>query len=287
MKDAIFVALQYIVPHVFISRIACKIANCENTWFKNTFTCWFAKRYQVDMSEAQQSDLTAYKNFNAFFTRPLKEGARPLDENIQSIVSPADGAISQIGDITNAAEEPRIFQAKGFDFSVSELLGCDQKTAKQYNGGQFTTVYLSPKDYHRVHIPASGKLTRMTYIPGHLFSVNNATVNRVPRLFARNERVACLFETDNGPMAVVLVGAMIVGGMETVWHGQVGRQGTLQHWDYSGDDAPSLQRGDELGRFMLGSTAVVLFGPNQTQWDETIKSGDEIQMGQAMGQATR
>ncbi|MFL0796239.1 MAG: archaetidylserine decarboxylase [Cellvibrionaceae bacterium] len=283
MKDAIFVALQHIVPHIFISRMAGKIANCENTWFKNTFTRWFANRYQVNMEEAQESDLTAYKNFNHFFTRPLKDGARSLPENPNAIVSPADGAISQIGNITGEQNNARIFQAKGFDFSVEELLGCDLGTAQQFHNGHFTTVYLSPKDYHRVHIPAAGTLKRMSYIPGHLFSVNNATVSRVPRLFSRNERVACLFETENGPMAVVLVGAMIVGGMETVWHGQVGRQGELQHWDYSGDDTPTLEKGDELGRFMLGSTAIVLFGPNQIQWDDTIKSGDSVQMGQALG----
>lgn len=279
MKDAIFVALQHIAPHIFISRMAGKIANCKAPWFKNTFTQWFAKRYQVNMEEAAQPNLTAYANFNEFFTRPLKDGARPLPENPQAVVSPADGAISQLGPIKAGS----IFQAKGFDFSVDELLACDPTTAAQYHNGQFTTVYLSPKDYHRVHMPFTGTLKRMTYIPGHLFSVNNATVNRVPRLFARNERVACLFETEQGPMAVVLVGAMIVGSMETVWHGQVGRSGKLQHWDYEGDQAPTLKTGDELGRFMLGSTAVVLFGENQMQWNEGCQSGDTVRMGQEMG----
>ena len=217
MKSRLFIISQYLLPHHLLSRLAGCVAECRARWFKNAFTAWFAKRYQVNMSEALVEDLTAYEHFNAFFTRALKPGARPLDETPGAILCPADGAVSQLGPI----EHGRIFQAKGHSFSALELLGGDPALAAPFMGGEFATIYLSPKDYHRVHMPLAGTLREMVYVPGRLFSVNQTTAENVPELFARNERVVCLFDTERGPMAVVLVGAMIVASIETVWAGLV------------------------------------------------------------------
>ena len=202
MQQRLFILSQYLLPHHLLSRLAGCIAECRVRWFKNAFTAWFAKRYQVDMSQALVEDLTAYEHFNAFFTRALKDGARPLDQTPGAVLSPADGAVSQLGPI----EHGRVFQAKGHSFSVLELLGGDAANAAPFMGGDFATIYLSPKDYHRVHMPLAGTLREMVYIPGRIFSVNQTTAENVPELFARNERVACIFDTERGPMAVVLVG---------------------------------------------------------------------------------
>src|SRR5690606_24991155 len=212
----LFIVFQYLVPQHLLSRLVGKIAASELPWIKNPFIDWFSRRYQVDMSEAADPEPRNYPSFNAFFTRALKAGARPLDSDPDSIVSPADGAISQLG----AIEAGRIFQAKGQTYTTAELLG-DTDMAALFDGGVFATVYLSPRDYHRVHMPVSGRLLRTLYVPGDLFSVNQTTAENVPRLFARNERLVCLFDTECGPMAVVLVGAMIVAGIDTVWAGQV------------------------------------------------------------------
>ncbi len=217
MKDRLFIISQYLLPHHLLSRLAGCVAECRVRWFKNAFTAWFARRYQVDMSQALVEDLTSYEHFNAFFTRALKADARPLDTTPGAILSPADGAVSQLGSIDHG----RIFQAKGHSFSVLELLGGDPKLSAPFMGGEFATVYLSPKDYHRVHMPLAGTLREMVYVPGRIFSVNQTTAENVPELFARNERVVCLFDTERGPMAVVLVGAMIVASVETVWAGLV------------------------------------------------------------------
>ena len=214
---SLFVALQKIVPQHLLSRIVGRVA--ESRRFKKPFINWFAARYGVDMSEAQEQDPLAYDNFNAFFTRALKLGARPLAEGIGGalpILCPADGAISQLGDIT----EKGLLQAKGRHYTVADLLASENDAAA-FDGGCFATVYLSPKDYHRVHMPLAGRLTKMSYVPGDLYSVNQQTAEGVPNLFARNERLVCLFDTELGPMAVVLVGAMIVAGIETVWAGRV------------------------------------------------------------------
>lgn len=279
MPDRLFILFQYLLPHHLLSRLAGCLANCTWSWVKNPFITWFVKRYQVDMSQALEENPTVYSSFNDFFTRALKPDARPLDQTSGSILCPADGAISQLGKI----EHGRIFQAKGHSFSVQELLGGNAELAAPFQGGEFATVYLSPRDYHRVHMPLGGTLKEMIYVPGKLFSVNQTTAENVPELFARNERVVCLFDTEAGPMAVVLVGAMIVASVETVWAGLVAPPSRELRSTAYGQAAPSLEKGDEMGRFKLGSTAIVLFGPDAMRWSESLKAGDSVQMGQLMG----
>jgi phosphatidylserine decarboxylase len=281
MKERLFIISQHLLPHHLLSRLIGCVAECRISWLKNPLINWFAKQYQVNMSEAQVEDLNAYAHFNDFFTRALKDGARPLDSTPGAILSPADGAISQLGKI----DQGRVFQAKGHSFSVSELLGGDTERAAPFMGGDFATVYLSPKDYHRVHMPLAGTLREMIYVPGRLFSVNQTTAENVPELFARNERVVCLFDTERGPMAVVLVGAMIVASIETVWAGLVTPpKRTLKTFRY--DEAArkpiTLEKGAELGRFKLGSTAIVLFGPDQVQWNDALAANSPVQMGQLL-----
>ncbi|MBX9764934.1 MAG: archaetidylserine decarboxylase [Pseudomonadaceae bacterium] len=282
MKDRLFILSQYLLPHHLLSRLIGCAAECKAAWFKNRLIGWFAKQYQVNMSEAQVEDLSAFAHFNDFFTRALKEGARPLDGTPNAVLCPADGAVSQLGKI----EQGRVFQAKGHSYSVIELLGGDSQRAAAFMGGDFATIYLSPKDYHRVHMPLTGTLREMVYVPGRLFSVNQTTAENVPELFARNERVVCLFDTERGPMAVVLVGAMIVASIETVWAGLVTPpKRTLKTFNY--DEAArapiSLDKGAEMGRFKLGSTAIVLFGPDQVQWADTLTANSPVQMGQRLG----
>ena len=280
MNPRIFIGLQHLVPQHALSRAAGWLARTQTSFIKNTFIKWFVKRYQVDMSLAAEENPLAYSCFNDFFTRALKPGARPIDAQNNSIVCPADGAISQLGNIIDG----KIFQAKGQDYTALELLGGDEALAAEFAGGNFATVYLSPRDYHRVHMPFSGKLRSMVSVPGELFSVNTVTAENVPRLFSRNERAVAIFDTDIGPMAVVLVGAMIVAGIETVWDGQIAPFA-------SRDIAPSnypyqniyLNKGDEMGRFKLGSTAVILFANNKMQWDKTFVAGTPTKMGEAMG----
>ena len=233
------------------------------------------------MSIAADPNPDSYRNFNAFFTRPLAAGQRPISENSQHIVCPADGSISQIGPI----EGGRIFQAKGHYFTLEELLGGDSQLAKPFHNGLFATIYLSPKDYHRVHMPYTGSLTTMIHVPGKLFSVNTTTTAKVPGLFARNERVIALFDTSIGPMAVIMVGAMIVAGIETVWGGQItpikNRVQTIHYG--SNQSAIALEKGEEMGRFMLGSTAIVLFPKDSIAWSESLSAQSSVVMGQPLG----
>lgn len=282
LKQKLFILLQYSLPHHCLSRLVGKLAACEAPWFKNRLISWFIKRYQVDMSLAEQQDISEFKNFNDFFTRALKPGVRVIDSAPDSIVCPADGAISQLGDISHG----RIFQAKGHSFSANELLGGDSERSRVFKNGKFCTVYLSPRDYHRVHMPVTGTLREMIYIPGRLFSVNQTTAENVPELFARNERVACIFDTDNGPMAVVLVGAMIVASIETSWAGLITPPSReLRTFSYRPQDREPvvLQKGDELGRFKLGSTAIVLFAENRVDWLDDLGEGSVVNMGQQLG----
>jgi phosphatidylserine decarboxylase len=279
MRDRLFIIMQYLLPQHLLSRLAGRVADCRWTWLKNAFINWFVDRYQVDMSEAVEEDPTAFRCFNDFFTRALKDGARPLDTDANAVLCPADGAISQLGTIAHG----RIFQAKGQSFSALELLGGNPEHAALFQGGQFATVYLSPRDYHRVHMPLGGELREMTYVPGKLFSVNRNTAENVPELFARNERVVCLFDTDAGPMAVVLVGAMIVASVETPWAGLVAPPRRQLRTEHYGQAVPALDRGAEMGRFKLGSTAIILFGPGRTRWTESLQAGDAVRMGQRMG----
>ena len=276
---SLFITFQHIVPQHLLSRGVGRLAASENTFVKNTFIKNFAAKYQVNMAEALEENPLAYKSFNDFFTRALKPNARPIATDSKAIISPADGAISQIGAIT----ADKIFQAKGHDYSVTTLLGGDEQRAAAFVGGQFATVYLSPKDYHRVHMPFTGKLTQMIYVPGDLFSVNTTTAENVPNLFARNERVVCIFDTEVGQMVVVLVGAMIVAGIATAWAGNLAPQGkNIVVTNYDGSII--LKKGDELGRFYLGSTAIVLFGANVMQWRNNLTATTPVRMGEAMGQ---
>ena len=282
MKDRLFIALQYLLPHHTLSRLVGKLASCRTTWLKNALITRFIKRFNVDMSQAAQPDPTAYANFNDFFTRALRDDARPLDETPNGILCPADGAISQLGTI----EQGRLFQAKGHSFSLTELLGGDTERATPFMGGQFATVYLSPRDYHRLHMPVTGTLREMIYVPGRLFSVNQTTAENVPDLFARNERVVCIFDTELGPMAMVLVGAMIVASIETVWAGQITPPTrTLKTWQYdvNAREPIVLEKGAEMGRFLLGSTVILTFAPNSMEWSEQLKAGSPVEMGQLMG----
>ncbi len=241
--------------------------------FKNTLIRKFIDLYKVDMDEALETNPVRYRSFNDFFTRALHPNARPVNEDENSIVSPADGILSQAGDIENGA----IFQAKGHDYSLLELLGGDLVWSRRFEEGSFATIYLSPRDYHRVHMPFTGTLQKMIHVPGRLFSVNDTTTRRVPGLFARNERVVCLFETELGPMAVILVGALFVASIETVWAGTitpVSRQ--VRRWEYPPtppDEPVRLEKGEEMGRFNMGSTVILLFGKDVLDWLEEFEAG--------------
>lgn len=274
LKKQIFIQTQKVVPQQQLSRVVGKVAASENSIIKNIVIQAFKAQYGIDMSIAEQTDALKYKSFNAFFTRALKDGVRDIDQDASSIVSPADGAISQLGKIENGD----VFQAKGQSFSVDKLIG-DAQLATPFVNGEFATVYLSPKDYHRVHMPFAGTLTETLYIPGELFSVNQTTAENIPGLFARNERMVCLFDTELGRMAVVLVGAMIVAGIETVATGKVKPTGRIELHHHN----LALEKGAELGRFYLGSTAVVLFEKDKMNWDAQFQANSAVVMGEALG----
>ena len=278
MSDFWAVAPQYLLPKLALTRLAGRFASAQGGGLTKAVIRWFARRYNVNMAEAAEPDLAAYATFNDFFTRPLKPGARPLDA--ADWVCPVDGAISQLGSISG----DQVFQAKGHSYSTTALVGGDAALASQFQDGQFATIYLSPRDYHRIHMPCAGLLTRMVYVPGELFSVNPATARGVPGLFARNERVVCVFDTAFGPMVLVLVGATIVGSMATVWHGMVNppRLPDVRTWTYE-DDHITLGQGAEMGRFMLGSTVVMLWPQSadlrfQPDWSATRA----VRMGETM-----
>ena len=266
--------LQYLLPQHWLSKLMFRFARIENTWLKNTFTHWFVKAYQVDLSEANREQVEDYKHFNDFFTRSLKPGARPIADS--KIICPVDGAASQVGSIDNT----KILQAKGRSYSAQALLGSEEK-APIFQDGFFATIYLSPKDYHRIHMPYDGKLVSMDYIPGDLFSVNQQTAQNVDNLFARNERVVCYFETEFGLCAFVLVGAIFVGSMLSVWHGQINPpyKKQVQHFDYQ-DQNITLKKGDEMGRFNMGSTVILLMSNQGKQFK--LKASEVVRMGQAL-----
>ncbi len=280
MSDRLAVLAQYLAPKQALTRFAGVVAGARGGAATTALIRWFIRRYGVNMAEAAQPDPAAYASFNEFFTRALRPGVRPLAA--AEWLCPVDGAISQFG----AIEGGRIFQAKGHDYSATALLGGDGALAAHFHGGHFTTLYLSPRDYHRIHMPCAGRLLRMVHVPGDLFSVNPTTARGVPGLFARNERVVCVFDSEHGPWVMVLVGATIVGSMATVWHGVVNppRPGTVREWAYQ-DQAIDLPRGAEMGRFLLGSTVVMLFPAGPMRFNPAWAPGGAIQMGQAM--ATR
>lgn len=270
-------ALQYALPHRFLSRMMFYVTRSEWRWVKNTFIRQIVKRYRVDMSDALEPDLAAYPSFNAFFTRALKPGARPISVGPDLLLCPADGAISQAGPITDG----RIVQAKGMDYSAAELLG-DSELAKTFANGSFATVYLSPRDYHRLHMPISGKLLRTLHVPGRLFSVATWTADSIPRLFARNERLVCIFATEHGLVALVLVGAIFVSSIDTVWGGTVTPPYAQKIVDTLLEDGPNLAAGAEMGRFNMGSTAIVLT-EKALQFDADIAAATPVKMGRALG----
>lgn len=281
--DAILVAWQYLLPQHLISRFMYWFTRLENPAVKNRFTAWFVRRFGVDMEQAQEPDASAYASFNAFFTRALKPAARPVVAAENAIACPVDGAISQIGNIV----ETRLFQAKGHYFGLESLLGGSRELAARFRNGRFATIYLSPKDYHRIHMPIAGDLEQMIYVPGRLFSVNPLTTRAVRNLFARNERVVCIYQTDAGPMAVVMVGAICVASIETVWAGQVtpARPREVASWSYR-DRPVHLERGAEMGRFNMGSTVIVLFGPERVAWAAGLAADATVRMGQLLGTKT-
>lgn len=272
-RDKIFALAQYPLPHHLISRLVGKLAETRIVWLKNALIKAFIRHFKVDMSQALEPDPTAYACFNDFFTRALKDDARPLGDGL---LSPADGVLSQHG----ITRHGTLIQAKGQAYSVTSLLGGDMERAAPFRQGSFATVYLSPRDYHRVHMPVTGTLREMVYVPGRIFSVNQATADHVPALFARNERLVCIFDTERGPLAMVLVGAMIVAAIETVWAGQVTPlSGDVQTIRF---DAPiTLEKGAEMGRFKLGSTVVMCFA-DDVDFDD-LAPGTSVSMGQRLG----
>jgi phosphatidylserine decarboxylase len=279
-KDALTTLPQYILPHHALSEMMSKLTHCENKAWKNLFIKQIIRHYGVNMDEANQPDINAYKSFNDFFTRELKTGIRPLTTEPNAIACPADGAVSQAGVIS----EGEIFQAKGKSYTALDLLGGCEERAKAFNNGVFTTIYLSPKDYHRLHMPLTGTLREMVHVPGRLFSVNTATTRSVPRLFARNERVVAIFDTEVGPMALILVGAIFVSSIETVWHGVVTPPSiqSVRSWEYK-ENAPTLNIGEEMGRFNMGSTIIVLFANNKVQWDSEFIADKIVKLGEMIG----
>lgn len=284
LKEALCVLPQYALPQHSLSVLMSKLTHCENPAVKNLFIQQIIKHYGVNMDEALQQDIQQFKSFNDFFTRELKPDVRPLTTERNAIACPADGAVSQAGAITDGT----IFQAKGKSFTAQELLGGCAERAAPFKNGMFTTIYLSPKDYHRLHMPLTGTLKEMVHVPGRLFSVNTITTNNVPGLFARNERVCCLFDTEIGPMALVLVGAIFVSSIETVWHGVVTPPTIkkVRSWDYA-DNAPTLNIGEEMGRFNMGSTIIVLFGKDKMQWDSGFVADKAVKLGEKIGELTR
>jgi phosphatidylserine decarboxylase len=280
MSDRLAVLPQYLMPKQLLTILAGKLASARAGSLTTSIIRWFVGRYGVNMVEAANPDIASYPSFNEFFTRPLKAGARPLAQ--ADLICPVDGAISQCGPIAR----DQIFQAKGHSYSTTALVGGDAELGRRFENGSFACLYLSPKDYHRIHMPCAGQLVRMIHVPGELFSVNPTTARGVPGLFARNERVVCVFESERGPFVLVLVGATIVGSMATTWHGVVNppRPGQIRDWRYEELDI-RLNQGDEMGRFLLGSTVVMLFpAAPEVRFNPAWVPGGAIRMGEMMGE---
>jgi phosphatidylserine decarboxylase len=278
VSDRLSTGLLRVLPQHLLAGAMYRLTRSEVRWLKRLLISQVVRRYRVDLAEAAQPDPAGYPSFNSFFTRALRDGARPIAR--ERIVSPADGMVSQAG--TLAGEQ--MLQAKGRRFSLQELLAGDSDRVAAFRDGLWATIYLSPRDYHRVHLPLAGRLRSMVFVPGELFSVSDATAQLVPRLFARNERVLCHFDTVLGPMTVVLVGAIFVGSIETVWHGEVrGGRGHPTRWDYGDDDALAFETGDEIGRFNMGSTVIVLLPPGVASWTEGIGPGRRVHVGETLG----
>jgi phosphatidylserine decarboxylase len=273
--------LQYLLPHHILSRLMAKIANCRVPVIKNFIIRQYCKFYHIDMADALESNSFNYATFNDFFTRALKPGARPIADDGRAIIAPVDGKIWQIGTVRASA-----INAKGKNFTLGQLLA-DDHDASLFQGANFAVLYLAPYNYHRIHMPITGKLSKMRYVPGSLFSVNPAVVDHLPDVFARNERVVSIFDTVLGPVAAIFVGAMIVGSIETKWAGVVAPRGRrkITNWSYSGQDNITFDRGEEIGSFKLGSTVILLFPKGVMKWDEYLQANVPIRMGQTLGVA--
>lgn len=282
--DNVKISLQYMLPKTMLSRLTGKLASMPLGIVTTNIIKWFINRYQVNMQEALHEEADAYATFNDFFTRPLKPHVRPIDTDPNILCHPVDGKVSQLGEI----KQGRIFQAKGHHFELQTLVGGQATDAKPFQNGVFANIYLAPKDYHRIHMPIDGTLTKMIFVPGELFSVNPLTAANVPNLFARNERVVAFFETAIGPMAMVLVGATIVASIETVWAGTVAPQEQqVAHWHYQSQaNTPiTLKKGEEMGRFKLGSTVILLFGANAIDnFADGLQANTDTIMGTPMAQ---
>lgn len=280
MSDRLAVLPQYLLPKRALTRFMGWLAGLEAGSTTTAVIRWFVRRYGVNMAEAANPDVASYRSFNEFFTRALRDDARPLAH--ADFVCPVDGAISQCGPL----DGQRLVQAKGHDYTATALLGGSRELADKFRDGSFATLYLSPRDYHRIHMPCAGRLRSMVHVPGELFSVNPLTARAVPGLFARNERVVCVFDGEHGPFAMVLVGATIVGSMATVWHGVVNppRPGVVREWSYANGEV-TLERGAEMGRFLLGSTVVMLFPRDALVLASDWEAGRAVRMGEAMGHA--
>jgi phosphatidylserine decarboxylase len=278
-KEKLKATLFYAFPHHMVSRIVYFATRLSSPIIVQPMINWFIKKFNVDMSEAESPDTTAYRTFNEFFTRPLKAGARPIASGDNSLACPADGTVSESGPI----HDDQIFQAKKHYYTVKELVGGDEALAALFKNGRFATVYLAPYNYHRMHMPMDGLLKKMVHVPGRLFSVAQWTVRNIPRLFARNERLVCLFSTDAGPMVMVLVGAINVAAIETVWSGLVTppRGKKISAFDYS-DITKTYKKGEEMGRFNMGSTVILLTPPN-VEWSPEFKAGQVVKMGETIG----
>jgi phosphatidylserine decarboxylase len=278
--NKLFVLIQTLVPQHALSRLVAVFANSKVGFIKDTFIRGFIKRYKVDMSEARFSDVDNYNSFNDFFTRELRSDARPVSEIAGAVVSPADGTISELGQIEN----DQMLQAKGKYYFAMDLLGGSADDVEPFKDGNFATIYLSPRDYHRVHMPIAGALKKTIYIPGKLFSVNQTTADAVPGLFAKNERLVCFFETELGPVAIVMVGAMIVAGIETVWAGAAcpNNHGIAETLYLNHSPPIQLSKGVEMGRFMLGSTVILLFGPGMVKLENELTPNSDIRMGELL-----
>ena len=283
LGERLFIGLQHVLPQHLVSRLVHRLARIEARWFSRRFIRIFARAFTVDMRDAAQPSLDSYQTFNAFFTRALRPDARPLDDAPGTVLCPVDGTISQAGPI----ESGTLLQAKGSRFSLQSLLGNDAELARLLDGGTFATIYLAPYNYHRIHMPLSAVTASMCLVPGRLFSVNAVTARRVPGLFARNERVVCHFSTQAGPMAMVLVGAINVGSIETVWAGEVtpggGRKVQTWNYDAAGEDSTKLDAGAEMGRFNMGSTVIVAFPPGAVELEQHMTPGTTVRMGERLG----
>jgi len=279
MKKPLFVLMQYYLPRHFLSRMIGKLMQNKTPWLKNLIIHWFVKRYNVNLSEAVRETPEEYKTFNDFFIRKLKSSARNIIADNKKIICPVDGSVSQIGKINKT----NVIQAKGITYSLQKLLANHSHLVDIFQNGSFATLYLAPKDYHRIHMPCDGELKEMYYVPGQLFSVNEVTAEHVPNLFARNERAVCVFDTTNGPMVVIMVGAMLVASIYTAWSGKItpNRTKSVQVWQYK-DSPIHLKQGGELGYFCLGSTVILLFPEKIVDWRSDLMAGSSIKLGQEL-----